>query len=333
MRLGEGTETSESQLPHHIVLDRCYIHGDASLGGRRGVTANGAHIAVIESYVSNFRLGNYDTQAFASWNGPGPFLLRNSYLEASGENVMFGGSDAAIANLVPSDITIVGNDLVKPLDWRGRSDAIVKNLFELKNARRVLVDNNRFTNNWADGQTGTAINLKSVNQEGTNPWAVAEHITITNNVISHAGGGIVISTDSGTQTTGRILIRGNVFQDINSAAWGGAGQFLTLLGPIANITVDGNRVEQDGNIIIADGTPMSGFVFVNNIVRHNANGVKGSGRAIGTGTLDYYFPQYVFTGNQIVGGGPFAALYPAGNTFPAPTGTVPSAPQGVRITG
>ena len=43
------------------------------------------------------------------WNGPGPFLIENNYLEAAGENVMFGGSDPSIANLVPSNITIRRN--------------------------------------------------------------------------------------------------------------------------------------------------------------------------------------------------------------------------------
>ena len=27
------------------------------------------------------------------WNGPGPFLIENNYLEAAGENIMFGGND------------------------------------------------------------------------------------------------------------------------------------------------------------------------------------------------------------------------------------------------
>ncbi|HYP26977.1 MAG TPA: hypothetical protein VE262_09680, partial [Blastocatellia bacterium] len=47
----------------------------------------------------------------------------------------------------------------------------VKNIFELKNARRVLVDGNVFENNWVDGQNGTAILFTVRNQEGTAPWS------------------------------------------------------------------------------------------------------------------------------------------------------------------
>ena len=73
------------------------------------------------------------------WNGPGPFRIENNYLEAAGENFMLGGTDPAISNLVPSDVIFRGNQLAKPREWRGLKWT-VKNLFELKNARRVLVE-------------------------------------------------------------------------------------------------------------------------------------------------------------------------------------------------
>ena len=44
---------------------------------------------------------------------------------------------------------------------------LVKNLFELKNARNVLVERNVFENNWANGQAGYAILFTPRNQEGT----------------------------------------------------------------------------------------------------------------------------------------------------------------------
>ena len=59
---------------------------------------------------------------------------------------MFGGGDPAIRDLVPSDIEIRGNHFFKPRAWRQGDPAYagtawsVKNLFELKNASRVLVD-------------------------------------------------------------------------------------------------------------------------------------------------------------------------------------------------
>ena len=42
----------------------------------------------------------------------------NNYLEAAGENLMFGGSPSAIPNLVPTGIEIRRNYLYKPLRWK-----------------------------------------------------------------------------------------------------------------------------------------------------------------------------------------------------------------------
>src|SRR5438477_13156465 len=83
--------TSLANLPHDITFDRCYIHGDPTVGGRRGIAMNGNSIGVVDSYIADFKLSGYDTQALTSWNGQGPFKIVNNYLEAAGENLIFGG--------------------------------------------------------------------------------------------------------------------------------------------------------------------------------------------------------------------------------------------------
>ena len=95
-----------------------------------------------------------DSQAICAWNSPGPFVIRNNYLEAAGENIMFGGAASNIAGLVPSDITIEDNFFTKNPSWRGTTWT-VKNLFELKNARRVLVRHNIMQFNWNGAQAGS----------------------------------------------------------------------------------------------------------------------------------------------------------------------------------
>jgi len=135
--------TSLAQVPTDLVFDRCYIHGTPTGNVRRAVLMNSARTAVVDSYLSDAHEIGADTQAIAAWNGPGPFKIANNYLEAAGENVLFGGADPRIANLVPSDIEIRKNYLFKPLSWRVGSASYagirwsVKNLFELKNATRA----------------------------------------------------------------------------------------------------------------------------------------------------------------------------------------------------
>lgn len=93
--IGSG-DSSITTLPYNIVFDRCYIHGDTGVGGRRGVEMDGDSIAVINSYVSDFKEQGSDAQALWAYNTPGPIKVVNNYLEASTENMMFGGADPAI---------------------------------------------------------------------------------------------------------------------------------------------------------------------------------------------------------------------------------------------
>ena len=258
VQLGTGTETSLDELPQDIVFDRVYIHGDPVKGSRRGIAMNGVRIGVFNSYVSDFKQTCCDSQALSAWNGPGPFTIINNYLEAAGENIMFGGGDPSIANLVPSDIRILRNHIAKPLGWKpdfgpaqqpartGRehdrttterdaqtgnetarpaseSNWVVKNLLELKNARDVVIDGNTFEHNWADDQNGFAILFTPRNQDGASPWSVVENVLFSNNVVRHVLSGINILGWDNIHPSGQaknIRILNNVFWDVGGAQWG-----------------------------------------------------------------------------------------------------------------
>ena len=112
-----GADTTAAP-PYDITLDRVYIHGDRYKGQKRGVTLNGRRLSVLNSFISDIKAVNADSQAIAGYNGAGPFTIENNYLEAAGENVMFGGADPAVTDLVPSDIVLRRNHLYKPLAWR-----------------------------------------------------------------------------------------------------------------------------------------------------------------------------------------------------------------------
>ena len=126
------------------------ITGDAAVGQRRGIAVNAAHVTIANSDIRDIKDVGQDSQAICGWNTPGPVTIRNNYLEAAGENIMFGGAHINIPNVVPSDILVEDNFLTKDPLWRGMSWT-VKNLFELKNARRVLVRRNIMEYNWSGG--------------------------------------------------------------------------------------------------------------------------------------------------------------------------------------
>ena len=318
--LAESESTADA-VPHHIIIDRCYIHGDSRLGGRRGVALNASHTAVVDSYLSDFKERSVDAQAIAGWNAPGPFRIARNYLEASGENVMFGGADPRIPDLVPSDIEVVRNHMAKPLRWKKDDPSFegtewsVKNLFELKNARRVLVDGNLFEYNWPHAQNGFAILFTVRNQDGGAPWSVVEDVTFSNNLVRHVSAGInVLGRDDNhpSQQTRRIAIRNNVFLDVGGR-WGN-GRLFQLLNGTSGIVIDHNTAMQTGSVLFADGEPHTKFVFQNNVIPHNEHGITGSGTGPGNASLQRYFPGAVVRRNVIVGGMP--GSYPRDNFFP-----------------
>ncbi|HYE22516.1 MAG TPA: hypothetical protein VD998_02930, partial [Verrucomicrobiae bacterium] len=95
-----------NHYPYNLVLDRVYVHGLPTHNVKRGVELNSKAAAVIDSYISDIHVVGQDSQAIGGFNGPGPYKIVNNYLEASTENIIFGGSDPRIQGLIPADIEI-----------------------------------------------------------------------------------------------------------------------------------------------------------------------------------------------------------------------------------
>jgi hypothetical protein len=301
VELGSGAETSLNALPADIVIDRSYLHGNDSGNYRRGVAMNGMNLAVLDSHVSNFHDANGDSQAVGGWNGAGPFKIVNNYLEAASENIMFGGADPAVANLVPSDIEIRRNLSTKPLAWRAAGVA-VKNAFELKNARRVIVDGNIFEHVWPSAQDGTAILLKSANQDGKCPWCVTEYVTFRRSVVRSAAHGVVINAaETGVRgaplpvAVNHIQFEDVLFEDLDS-------KLLRIYGGVADLSVKHVTSRKNPRGVLeprdpADVNPR--FVFAFNLVERQQYGI-GTGSDEGVKTLSRNFTPYTYKQNVIV---------------------------------
>jgi len=320
VQLGDGSaaQNTLAMVPHDLVLDRVYVHGDVTYGQKVGITLNTASTTVTNSYVSEIKAAGQDSQAIAGTNGPGPFTITNNYLEAAGENVLFGGADPAIPNLIPSDITFRGNHVTKQAVWRSQTQWNVKNLFELKNAQRVVIDGNVMEYNWLAGQSGYAIQLTTRNQDGTAPWSIVQQVQFTNNIVRHVASGInILGTDNlhPSGLANHITIRNNLFEDLSGANWGGNGRFLMVSDGAADVVVDHNTALQDGwCALYGYGAPMPGFVFTNNIVPDYSWAIMGASASPGNPTIAIYFPTGVFVDGIYAGSNP--AAYPVGNYYP-----------------
>jgi len=330
VQLGDGATTQLSDVPHDLVLDRLYVHGTPTGYLKRGIGIDSARTAVIDSYVSDCHAVGQDAQAIACFNGPGPFKIVDNYLEGSGENVIFGGADPKIPNLVPADIEIRRNYFSKPLTWKTDDPSYagthwsVKNLLELKNAERVLVQCNVFEHNWADAQVGLSILMTPRNQDGSAPWCAVSDVTVVDNVVRDVASGFNLAGEDDlhpSQETQRIVVANNLVYGLDPAKWGGDGrsfQVTTPGRPILGLKIAHNTVFTVGNATVSAGDTMpvaQDFVFRDDLVSHGSYGVFGSGKGEGTAALDFYFPGWKF--DHDVGIGFPAQSYPTGNAFPA----------------
>jgi hypothetical protein len=317
VQLGDSKQTS-AQVPHDFVIDRSYIHGFPDQDVQRGISLNAAEITVSNSYISEIHGRGYDTQALCGWNGPGPFHIINNYLEASGENVMFGGALPSITNLIPSNIEIRRNYFFKPLSWKVGDPSYagthwsVKNLLEFKNARNVVVDDNVLENSWTDAQIGYAVLFTVRSEDGKAPWATVENVTFTNNTVKNCDQGIQMLGSDSPKPSGRgnkVVISNNLITDIKN-------RFLTISG-FYNVTIDHNTHFQNGNIMALYGEPSNGFVYINNITNRapSSYGIFGDGVGEGNAALAKFLPGGIVRKNILIGAA--SSQYPAGNAFPA----------------
>lgn len=308
IKIGSGEEKRVEDLPHHIEFDRVYIHGVSTLGQRRGIAANGRHLKITNSHISDIKRKGDESQAIAMWAADGPVEITNNYLEAAAINVLFGGAGSEL-KLIPTDILVKDNWMNKPLDWRAEGWD-VKNLFEIKMGRRIRIENNLMTSNWGSAQDGTALLFSTRDDIG--PTTVIEDIEFVNNIVRGSANGVSIYGPEGVGGH-RLTIRNNIFADINGQKWNGAGFFMKSTA-WNGLVIENNTILQTGNISNAYDKPSRGFVFRNNIIFENEYGFKGDGIGSGKPTIDKYYPNGDVSFNAIIGGN--ASLYRGRNLYP-----------------
>ena len=322
-------QTTLAQVPHHIVLDRLYVHGTAAANVQRCIALNSAWAAVVDSYISECHFKGQDAQAIVGWNGPGPFKILNNYLEGSGENILFGGADPTIPNLNPGDIEVRHNHFRKPPEWKGVWT--VKNLFEIKNGVRVLLEGNVLENCWTDAQVGQAIVMQALSDNNSAAWTTVQDVTVRFNIIKNANVGAAIASRAAygstalvpSQPSQRISLQNNLFQAMTG------GNLLQLSGDLQNASVIHNTAHVGGgSLLLMFDAPQTGLYFADNAFSHLWWGIFGNNVGEGNVALAKYAPGAVVRGNVFFSDGPPGMqnfnpdLYPPGNFFPSSTAAV-----------
>jgi hypothetical protein len=353
---------------NNIILDRVWMHGTAQDDTNRGLwLQGGTYISAIDSFYTDFHCISItgactDAQAIAGGLGSppmGPYKITNNFLEASGENILFGGGSATGT---PTDIQISQNHMFKPLTWMkgqpgyvGGADGnpfIVKNLFELKNAQRVLLEGNILENSWGGfSQVGFAILLTPKNQSGhLCPICQVTDVTIRYNSISHVGAGLQIANalDGSGPGVGppldgqRYSIHDIVIDDIDGKKYNGPSEFAQVsVSPgapvLQNVTLNHVTAFPSSDLFIIGDylgitSQMKNFVFTNSIVNAGLYPIWSTG---GDAENCAYYDQPLTTFRACFTGSTFlsnaiistpstapATAWPSGNLFPASAATV-----------
>lgn len=343
-------QAREGATASHIIFDRVWAHGTAQAETRRGVALKSiTYGAVIDSYFSDFHCVAVtgacgDSQDITGGSGDdpgGPYKIVNNFLEAAGENIIFGGGPGTTT---PTDIEIRRNHLFKPMTWMEGQPGfvggvsgkpfIVKNHFELKNGERVLFEDNLLENVWGGfSQGGFSILLSPKNQNNECPACHVADVTIRNVKIVNVGSVFQIAnglSDAGGASAGgeRYSIHDVLVDDVHWKNYKGFGNFALVMSvapPLHDVRIEHVTAFVPHFLFSVQNTgpKMTGFIVANNLFYSGDLQFSSAGGGqqncafrpdlqTPSGVIKSCFDNSTFTHNLIVEG----ANWPAGNITP-----------------
>lgn len=273
--VGTLEATSAAAQPHRVRFEDVKVLPSAKGGGHRGFALHGSDITLARVSVLGFYEKGRDSQAVWISNGPGPYTVIDSILEASGENLLVGGATPGIVGMNPADITIRGNTLRKPESFR--TLGTVKNSFELKTGIRVLFEGNTIEGNWIDGQAGSPIVI-TVRGQGDCSWCTVDDVTIRGNTVRRAPDGFAVNVlghdDAGPSGQLRKLtIERNLFAE--------SANGIQILNGVADaLVVTNNTMPRiSGKFLQFASSPkiLTPITFSRNVLRTGDYGIMGDG--------------------------------------------------------
>ena len=308
---GATTNFAEVTGADSIIFDRVYMHGTPNLESRRAIYIGGStNVGIIDSYLSEFHCiavtgSCTDSEAIAVGDTTLPqltFTFTNNYLEAAGENILFGGELSGLT--IPADVQIRRNTFNKPISWMSTSPSwvgpnkyIVKNLLEFKNAKRVLVEGNTMTNCWGGfSQVGNGIVMTP-----RGAWAAVEDITVRYDTLAHLGEAFQIAATKGPNASPldslalqRVSIHDVLVEDLDGAHYKGAGGVFQV------------------STLFSNNAPLNGLA-VSHVTAFTDS--KGSLMFVGDDLVNPVKPTNIVFMNNIFGAG----TYPVWSTGGGPT--------------
>jgi len=318
-----NSSTSRVNMPHDIIFDRCAMssHENMSDGCSRAIGYNGGATAVLGCRIEGIAsIG--DSQTIGGWGATGPLKVINCFLEATGENIIIGGSDPANL-IVATDFEIRRNFFSKRNSWNPKDPSYSgknwsnKNLLETKHGVRWLIEGNVFDGSFPDSQVGTAVLFKTSNQYGTPGWIPETgHVTMRYNRIrnfcSSLGfvdgeyGQLSYPNPSGWVDLHHVYVAHNEFDSGDKALFGQASEGRIILRTGDNFTLTHNTFSNGLNdtqviqaqMILGCRDPVYNFEYTSNIFSRVSYGISSYGPCAGAQSAALArCPGYILTHN------------------------------------
>ena len=317
-------ETVMADFPHHLVIDRCYIHKQADGSSiTYGLNIHANACAVIDSEISNCvatdAAPNNQSSA-CQLNGFGPYLIRNNAMSAGCGILGGGGIVNVITNQIPSDITITDNRFFRDPAWHNTGFR-VGNAGEWKKGQRILYEHNIFEQ-MTIGISTQIVNplfvliFAASNGDGVsgnvNPWDFVGDVTIRYNIFRHVPCGIgisrwiVLEPPYFPQVSRRFHIHDNLFYHMPGDAGGNGGHIVTLSTGPTDVTIEHNTADLHWSLLAFNDDPAYNadtLIVQNNLSSNDHNIVMGAGGA-GDDTLYACALGFIFTRNCLYGAMP-----------------------------
>lgn len=211
VEVGDLGQSSYTTNPSKIIFQHIVMNPPDTTMVRHGMAVEGYKIAVISSWIGNIFTRCFqgsgcvtDSNAFFSLNGKGAHVYLNSYIEASSENILYGGDNVSVDGGIPTNVEIRRCYFFKRTAWKPNPTPLynIKNLIEFKIGRRVYLEGNIFENHWlgADAGQPNAINISAIS-EVNSPWSVNEDIIFENNKVINMPSGVLLANANGTNVS------------------------------------------------------------------------------------------------------------------------------------
>lgn len=265
--------------PHHIIVEHCVVDPPTTVTVVRGVSVEGHHLSVMSCYISGIKAGQ-DTQAIGAINGTGIHYIYNNFLEASGENIMYGGGGILTEGHTPYAVEVRRNHFDRRVSWRGVYGT--KNLFETKSVADVYVEANVFEHEWSSAQS-IAIVIKTASQDDSSPWAETARVHLENNKLIHVSSAINAIWDFPIPfpciKPSDITFTNMLMDDISMVNWGASGDWAFFIranyvevNHVTATTSDGR-----GMLLAGEQTDLYDVIVKNSVLVWQNYGILRSG--------------------------------------------------------